>query len=123
MSEKNITKQEFVGNSDSSQDYDLFSYVKDMTHTLSELKQIVYSLKDEVDYIKEVAGKSPKMIYTSSEVMKMLDVCPNTLKYYRDNGMLGYSRVGDKCFYTTEDLLEFMGRNHHVAFKYEDSRA
>ena len=103
----------FVSDSDSR--VDIFAYVEDLTHSVEELKAIVGSLKEMVDRVEF----STKLLYTNSEVQKMLGVCPNTLKSYRDNGLIGYSHIGDKFFYSTTDIMEFMDKNHHVAFRYE----
>ena len=38
------------------------------------------------------------------------------LKKLRDNGYLGYSREGDKYWYTQEDVDRFLRRFHYEAF-------
>ena len=42
------------------------------------------------------------------------------LKKLRDNGYLGYSREGDKYWYTQEDVDRFLRRFHYEAFAIGD---
>lgn len=49
-----------------------------------------------------------KDVYTSDDLMKLLNVKDSTLRSYRDNHLLNYSRLGDKIWYTREDVTEFM---------------
>lgn len=47
-------------------------------------------------------------VYTSKDLQALLDVKEATLRKYRDDGVLGYSRVGDKIWYRQEDLDAFL---------------
>lgn len=68
---------------------------------------------------KEQAHELFKPFYTQKEMLILLGVSTNTLKKYRDNGWLGYSRVDDKYFYSQNDIDEFLRNNHYSAFQYE----
>lgn len=68
---------------------------------------------------KEQAQEQPKQLYTQKEMLILLGVSPNTLKKYRENGWLGYSRVDDKYYYSRKDIDEFLRNNHYPAFQYE----
>lgn len=68
---------------------------------------------------KEKAQELSKPLYTQKEMLILLDVSPNTLKKYRENGWLGYSRVDDKYYYSRKDIDEFLQNNHYSAFQYE----
>lgn len=46
----------------------------------------------------------------------MLQVKASTLRRYRDEGYLGYSKVGDKYFYTSEDVDRFLSKSHNEPF-------
>lgn len=67
---------------------------------------------------EQVQGFS-KPLYTQREVLDLLGVSTNTLKKYRENGWLGYSRVADKYFYSQHDIDEFLQNNHYPAFQYQ----
>lgn len=57
-----------------------------------------------------------KPIYTNEEVLEMLNVDPKTLKWYRDNGKLGFAQQRSKYYYTAEDIKAFISNGYHEAF-------
>ena len=48
--------------------------------------------------------------------MTLLGVKDRDLKRLHDNGLLGYSRHGDKCWYTQADLDRFLSECHYAPF-------
>ena len=46
--------------------------------------------------------------------MTLLGVKDRYLKRLHDNGLLGYSRHGDKCWYTQADLDRFLSECHYA---------
>jgi hypothetical protein len=68
---------------------------------------------------KEQAQELSKPLYTQKEMLILLGVSPNTLKKYRENGWLAYSRVQDKYYYSRKDIDEFLRNNHYPAFQYQ----
>ena len=46
----------------------------------------------------------------------MLQIKTSTLRKYRDEGYLGYSKVGDKYFYTVDDVNRFLKKSHNEPF-------
>ena len=48
--------------------------------------------------------------------MDMLGVKDKYMKKLRDNGYIGYSREGDKYWYTQDDKDKFLRRFHYEAF-------
>ena len=69
----------------------------------------------EVDSIVAILNKP---LYTNKEMMKMLDCNDKTLRKYRNDGYLSYVRVGDKIYYTVDDICQFIKNNHFVAYQY-----
>lgn len=57
---------------------------------------------------KSVDTSNP--VYTSEDLMNLLNVKENTLRGYRDKGYLGYSKCKDKIWYTQKNLDDFL--NH-----------
>lgn len=84
---------------------------------LTELPQLLKYSKLLAE--KEQAQELFKPFYTQKEMLILLGVSTNTLKKYRDNGWLGYSRVADKYFYSQNDIDEFLQNNHYPAFQYQ----
>ena len=59
-------------------------------------------------------------LYDNKTLMAKLGVREKYLKKLRDNGYLGYSREGDKYWYTQEDVDRFLRRFHYEAFAIGD---
>lgn len=55
-------------------------------------------------------------LYDNKALMEKLGIRDKYLKKLRDNGYLGYSREGDKYWYTQEDVDRFLRRFHYEAF-------
>ena len=48
----------------------------------------------------------------------MLDCTEKTLRKYRNDGYIGFSRIGDKFYYTANDILNFLERTHTEPYQY-----
>lgn len=68
--------------------------------------------------VDSIAAMLNKPLYTNKEMMKMLDCNDKTLRKYRNDGYLSYVRVGDKIYYTVDDICQFIKNNHFVAYQY-----
>ena len=55
-------------------------------------------------------------LYDNKSLMEKLNIKEKYLKKLRDNGYLGYSREGDKYWYTQEDVDRFLRHFHYEAF-------
>lgn len=56
-------------------------------------------------------------VYNNKELATLLDVSDKTLRQYRNEGWISYSRVDDKFWYTQEDVDEFLQKHHYDAFR------
>lgn len=54
--------------------------------------------------------------YNNKEVQQLLGVDDKLIRKYRDQGLLGYTKVGDKYWYSQNDVAEFLNKNRHKAF-------
>ena len=79
-------------------------------------KQIV--IKEIESNENQIVVKFEKVFYTNKEMMKMLDCTEKTLRRYRNDGYIGYSRVGDKFYYTAEDIYMFLKNSHIDSYQY-----
>ena len=99
--------------------YEILKY-KDMENCNfkeREMKEILSVLISEIHSLKECISNS-KMLYTNKEMQDILQVNDKTLRKYRNDGLLGYSQVRDKIYYTPKDLNEFLSKNHMSAHYY-----
>ena len=55
-------------------------------------------------------------IFSNKDLMDLLGVKDKYMKKLRDNGFIGYSREGDKYWYTQDDVNNFLRRFHYGAF-------
>ena len=77
-------------------------------------------LLDELDTIEtcldSVSGPCEIKVYNKKEIYSVLGVNEKRLKRYRYDGKLSYTRVGDRYWYTQDDIDEFMAKHHRKAF-------
>lgn len=75
--------------------------------TSAELEQLANTI------IKGLLPHLPSEIHTpvlltNQEASKYLNVCTKTMQNYRDNGLIRYTQIGRKLFYTKDDLNLFL---------------
>ena len=63
-----------------------------------------------------ISQATRQRIYDNKALMALLNIKDKYLKKLRDNGYLGYSREGDKYWYTQEDIDRFLRRFHFSDF-------
>jgi hypothetical protein len=67
-------------------------------------------LNERFDWIEEYVGMSdreknkPDNFYNTKEVMEILRVSRNTLKNYRDKGVITGTKPGKKVLYTAQEI-------------------
>ena len=59
-----------------------------------------------------IVSKQSEPIYTNKDLMIILDVGESTLRKYRDNCLLDFSKVGDKIWYTEQQLMDFLKKTN-----------
>lgn len=78
------------------------------------------ALLGELDTIESCLNRidvpSKLVIYNKNEICSVLGVCNKLLRRYRFDGDLSYTKVGDKYWYTQDDIDEFMAKHHRKAF-------
>ena len=79
------------------------------------LRTIYDKLTELHDQIKTHSEALPR-IYDNKALMSLLGIKDRYLKRLRDNGLLGYSRHGDKYWYTQVDVDRFLSRCHNAPF-------
>jgi len=80
----------------------------------------INALLGELDNIEacldRVSGPTELKVYNKNEICSVLGVNEKQLRDYRFKGKLSYTRVGDKYWYTQDDIDEFMAKHHRKAF-------
>ena len=83
----------------------LISKVRELTHQLSNLQ--------------EELTVSPQY-YSNKELRELLNVEEKLIRKYREQGLLSYSKVGHKYWYSQHDVIEFLNKNRFDAFATEN---
>lgn len=81
-----------------------------------ELLEKILRIVEKQDKCPTHNRTSELRLYDNKSIMEKLNIKDKYLKKLRDNGYLGYSREGDKYWYTQEDLDRFLRRFHYEAF-------
>ena len=89
------------------------SFILVRADNFTELCDEVKNLRNELSTIQSTPTKR---IYTNNEVKDLLGIQDKLLKKYRDNGLLAYSQVGDKYWYTQSDIDQFLENNYFAAY-------
>ena len=81
-------------------------YIQQVLTILQTLAKsnIVNLLRPMPQIIRDIA----KPVYTNKDLMALLNVKDSTLRGYRDNGYLGFTKIGDKIWYTQDQLDDFL---------------
>ena len=78
------------------------------------------ALLGELDAIEtcldKVSAPGELKVYNNREINSVLGVNENLLRRYRYDGKLSYTKIGDKYWYTQDDIDEFMAKHHRKAF-------
>lgn len=69
--------------------------------------------------LNPLLGLFNKGVYTNKDLMVLLDCSEKTLRGYRTNGYLGFTQLGDKIYYTSIDIVNFLTSNHHKPYRLE----
>ena len=72
-----------------------------------ELLEKIFSIVERQEKLPPPAHEGGHRLYDNKSLMEKLNIKEKYLKKLRDNGYLGYSREGDKYWYTQEDVDRF----------------
>lgn len=85
----------------------------DVLYSLTTLTEEVKALKEG---LKSIVTVQPKQLYTNKSLKELLGVGDKLIKQYRDNGLLSFTQVGDKFWYSQEDVNKFLAVSHNEAW-------
>lgn len=91
-----------------------------MTENENSITETLHQILFRLTSMEEkIASVSLPALYDNKALMSLIGVKDRCLKRLRDNGLLGYSRHGDKYWYTQADIDRFLARCHNVTFGYK----
>lgn len=62
----------------------------------------------------------PRFIFNNKTLQEYLGVNHRLLAKYRNDGYLGYTQIGEKFFYTQQDVDRLLRSNYYEAFRCKD---
>ena len=80
-----------------------------------ELNTLLGELDTIESSLERISAPSELVIY-NNKINSVLGVEEKLLRRYRYDGKLSYTKVGDKYWYTQNDIDEFMVKHHRKAF-------
>lgn len=81
-----------------------------------ELLEKILSIVEKHEKALSQSQMRQDHLYDNKALMAKLGIKEKYLKKLRDNGYLGYSRQGDKYWYTQEDVDRFLRNFYYEAF-------
>lgn len=85
-----------------------------------ELLEKILSIVERQEKLLPPTPEDGHCLYDNKSLMAKLGIKDKYLKKLRDNGYLGYSREGDKYWYTQQDVDRFLRQFHYEAFAIGD---
>ena len=83
----------------------------------NKLNESIELLTKEIQRLQScINGTQLQPLYTNKGILALLQINTSTLRKYRDEGLLGFTKVGDKYFYTANDVKKFLDTNHYEPF-------
>lgn len=77
-----------------------------------EISKELNTQLEQLKMLSSVLETGGLVVYNSRQVCEMLGISNKLLERYRYDGLLPFSRVGDKYWYTQEDIDMFMIITH-----------
>jgi len=86
------------------------------SNTKSEMEQVKELLSQLTENLSEKFQKPENVIFDNADVLDILKVSRRTLQQWRTDGVIGFSQVGSKLYYTQKDISDFIARHYNKAF-------
>ncbi len=109
---------------------DFVEFAKDLIKSKYDKGKIgVSSYKNHISYLNKFSefllmtskgthGADNELIYVGEiSVQQFLGVEDKLVRKYRDEGLLGHTKIEGKYWYNQKDVADFLERNKHKSFK------
>ncbi len=83
--------------------------------TRAELDEWARKLQAQIQGIAQVGQGGEQIFYDNEALSRKLNVSKRTLQNWRDGGLIEFSQIGHKIYYTGEGVISFL-RNRKVRF-------
>jgi predicted flap endonuclease-1-like 5' DNA nuclease len=79
-----------------------------------EFKELVQDLKEAVTALHNKTTGSDKDFVGNEELMELMGISKRTAQTWRDQGIIAFSQIGSKIWYSRADIAELM-KDHRCA--------
>ena len=80
--------------------------------------QAMQEKMDQIYKVVSITQKNPKeVIFDSQQLMQVLNISKSSLQKLRDDGVIGFSKILGKFFYSQSDINEMIEKNYKPASK------
>lgn len=76
--------------------------------TAEEIQQLINTVKELKNVIGNVSRPPDQVIYDDVDLRKLLNVSKRTVAYWREKGLITFSKLGGKIYYRLSDILAFL---------------
>lgn len=80
------------------------------------MEQVRELLSQLTEKLSEKFQSPEDIIFDNADVLKILKVSRRTLQQWRTDGVISFSQVGSKLYYTQKDINEFIQRHYQKRF-------
>lgn len=92
-----------------------------ITKDSERIKRLVRSIDEAYRLIEKILPDCRPLFnadryLSDKEVGERLSVCRRTLQDWRDNGIVGYIKIGGKVLYSEREVMELVEKNYHKPF-------
>ena len=92
-----------------------------MKTEISEIQKTQQEIKEMLERQKDL--ENHEKWYTNDDLIDLLKVSRRTLSTWRDQGLIGFSQIGSKIYYSQSDIEEFMKTHYRKPFNKGSSSA
>lgn len=76
--------------------------------TRAELDEWAKKLQTQIERIAQIGQGGEQIIYDNDALSRKLRVSKRTLQNWRDGGLIEFSQIGNKIYYTGKALIKFL---------------
>ena len=87
-----------------------------------EVQALVESLKEAVTALHDKTKGSKKEFVGNEEFMELMGISKRTAQCWRDEGIIAFSQVGSKIYYSMTDIAKLMQEHRRCQFNEIDRK-
>lgn len=87
----------------------------------SELMNVVQKMNDALDALTKPRAKEKEFV-SNEEFMRIMSISKRTAQCWRDEGVIAFSQVGSKIYYSIADIDKLLQDTRHGKFGEQDKK-